>query len=356
MTYDRQAIPIDRTHGGNHHAGLIDFSVSINPLGPPLAAIDEYHAAAARITSYPAPYAADFERQVAAAIGVEPANVIAGNGSTQLIHLIFRALRFGHPAVVIPTFSEIANAAAVYASPARGLLLPEAEGFALAPALIERALDHGADAIFIGRPNSPTATLISQSTARAIAQACADRRAWCVFDEAFIDFTGEASMARLAADQPGIVVIRSMTKIFAMPGLRLGFAVATPETILRMRNALEPWSVSVAAEQVGLACLGISGTYLAETLRIVARERDFLYHRLNDHRELHVFPSAANFLMLAAGNERRPGDFGAFLNTQGTAIRDLASLPGSRPGLYRIGVRLRRDNERLAEATHLWHP
>jgi threonine-phosphate decarboxylase len=351
---DGVPIPIDRVHGGNHAAGLIDFSISINPLGPPPGAFEEYHAAASRITSYPPPYPAELERRIAEAAGVMPRSVIAGAGSTQLIYLAHRALRLSHPSVVIPTFSEIANAAAACGSPATGVVLRDAADFILDPNAIVQALDRGADAIFIGRPNSPTGTLIGDSAAQAIAHQCAQRGAWCIFDEAFIDFTGETSLAQFAAEHSRVIVIRSMTKIFAIPGLRLGFAVAAPETILRMRDALEPWSVSVPAERTGLACLNASSNYLTETLRTVAAERNSLERHLGAHPRLRVFPGTANFIMLAAANEREPGELRAFLASHGIAIRDLGRLPGSRAGLYRIGIRLRADNERLVEAARHW--
>jgi threonine-phosphate decarboxylase len=288
-------------------------------------------------------------------LDLPPSSVIAGNGSTQLIYLLFRALRPRHPCIVIPTFSEIANAAAACGSPAVGLRLAEAAAFALTPGAITGALDDRADAIFMGRPNSPTGTLLAEDAARAIARQCAERNAWCVFDEAFIEFTNERSMARFAIDHDHVIVIRSMTKIFAMPGLRLGYAVGAQSAISRMRECLEPWSVSIPAERVAFACLEASPSYLADTLRTVAAERDFLESGLKAHPRLSVFPSTANFLMVAVAGERLPGEFGAWLKSDGIAIRDLVQLPGCRPGLYRIGIRQRPDNQRLIAAAHRWH-
>ena len=356
VDYTAATIAIDRSHGGSPHAEFLDFSISVNPLGPPPGAMEEYHAAAPRITSYPAPYPVLFEQLIAQANGVAPANVMAGNGSTQLIYLIFRVLRPRNPFVVIPTFSEIANAAAACGTPASPVLLREASGFTLDPSALEAALARGADAIFIGRPNSPTGTFIPEATARDVARRCARQGAWCIFDEAFIEFAGDASLARFAADHPLVLVIRSMTKLYATPGLRLGFAIAAEETITRMRNAIEPWSVSVAAEQVGRACLSAPADYLERTLRTVAAERAFLTRQLGAHPHLRVFPSAANFLMVAVDGERQTSAFGDYLMDRGIAIRDLARLPGCRSGLYRIAVRLRLDNERLTEAAYAWHP
>jgi threonine-phosphate decarboxylase len=356
VDYTAATIAIDRSHGGSPHADVLDFSVSINPLGPPPEAIDEYHAAAVQITSYPAPYPVLFEQLIAQANGVAPASVIAGNGSTQLIYLIFRVLQPRNPFVVIPTFSEIANAAAACGTPASPIALQEALGFALEPNALEAALARGADAIFIGRPNSPTGSIISEDLARDLARRCARQGVWCIFDEAFIEFAGAASLARFAAANPLVLVLRSMTKLYATPGLRLGFAIAAEETITRMRNTIEPWSVSVAAEQVGRACLNAPADYLERTLRTVAAERAFLEHQLGAHPHLRVFPSAANFLMVAVEGERQTSAFREYLMDRGIAIRDLARLPGCRSGLYRIAVRMRPDNECLIEAVHGWRP
>src|SRR5215472_1976417 len=96
-THDVEAVMVqivfDRMHGGADSRALIDFSVSTNPFGPPPAALDAYHRAAEAIGSYPEPYAATLTAAIAASLGVAPANVLAGNGSTQLIYLIARVLR-----------------------------------------------------------------------------------------------------------------------------------------------------------------------------------------------------------------------------------------------------------------------
>src|SRR5438552_4273565 len=108
-----EIVPIDRTHGGAAPDGFLDFSASINPLGPPQAALDEYHAAASAISSYPSSYPARLTERVAEWLCVNSDEVIVGNGSTQLIHLLARVFRLKFPYVAIPTFSEFANAIAL---------------------------------------------------------------------------------------------------------------------------------------------------------------------------------------------------------------------------------------------------
>lgn len=347
-------IPLDRAHGGDVSSGVLDFSVSLNPLGPPAAALAAYHRAAAEIARYPAPYPDALAAKIADWIGVAPANVLVGNGSTQLIFLLARTFGWRRPAVAIPTFSEIANALALAGGEPAAIELAAARGWQFSVDDARRALAGGADALLAGRPNSPTGSMLEFDEARAIAAAAAQAGAACVFDEAFIDFVeNAASLARFAAAAPGLIVIRSLTKIFAIPGLRLGFVVAEPGTIARMRELIEPWSVNVVAERVGAACLDGAGEFIARTHALIACEREFVAAQLAHNPRLRPFPSAANFLM-AAAEEHAPGGFGRFMLARGIALRDLAALPGCGPHLYRIGLRGRADNQRLIDAAQAY--
>lgn len=348
---ERPPIPIDRTHGGDAPPGVLDFSVSLNPLGPPEAAIAAYFRAAGEICRYPAPYPGALAAQIADWVGVAPENVVVGNGSTQLIHLLARLFRWRRPAVAIPTFSEIANALTLAGGEPAAIRLRADRDWRLAANDAMGALAGGADAILAGRPNSPTGAMLEYEEAQAIAVAAAESGAACIFDEAFIEFAaGARSLAQFAAASPNLIVLRSLTKIFAIPGLRLGFAVANREIAERMRDALEPWSVNVAAERVGAACLDHAAGYIARTHALIARERAFVSGELARIARLRPFPSSANFLMLAA-DEDAPGAFGNFMHERGIAIRNLAALPGCDPHLYRIGLRSHAENQRLIEAT-----
>jgi threonine-phosphate decarboxylase len=350
-----RAITVDRIHGGNAPEGLLDFSASLNPLGPPPEALDAYQRALTRIASYPPVHPRSLERKFAEWIGVDPERVIAGNGSVHLIYVLVRVLRATKPYVVIPTFSEIANALAAAGSPAHSIQLVSESEFTLRVAPIASALRAGADALWLGRPNSPTGTIIDEKTALEIGGRCMARGAWCIFDEAFIDLAaGTRSLASLLDRNPRAIVLRSLTKSFAIPGIRLGFAVATPELVARMREAIEPWSVNAAAEAVAHACLELSADYLDRARAVVEDERDFIHCELSKIAALHVIPSAANFMMIEVARELSGGAFAAHMAKHRIAIRDLSQLPGCGPGMYRIAVRAHSDNERLVAAARLW--
>jgi threonine-phosphate decarboxylase len=281
--------------------------------------------------------------------------VLAGNGTTQLIYLVARVLLPRDPLVIVPTFSEIANALIAASTRPRAIALDAESGFRFDRDAISRGLEQGADAIFIGRPNSPTGTILSYEDALAVAREASRRRAWCVFDEAFLDFVSNGrSIVDIVANNPRVMVLRSLTKIFAIPGLRLGCVISHPDTVRMLRDVLEPWPVNIAAEQVGLACLENAPEFVRSTQKFIAEERARLIAQLAAHPRIHCFDSVANFMMIKIRDESAASDFARHLMTHRIAIRDLRTLPGAGPGYYRIGLRNRADNDLLIDAILKW--
>jgi threonine-phosphate decarboxylase len=348
-------IRIDRVHGGNRSDGVLDFSASINPLGPPRAALDAYHASVAEISSYPPAYPRHLEAALARWLGVEPEYVLAGNGSTQLIYLLARVLKPRLPVIVTPTFSELANSLIIEGIEPRALNTTSACNFQLCPEAAIKCLGDGADAIFIGRPNSPTGTILKIDEAAEIATTCERRDSWCVFDEAFIDFVQNArSSVAFAEKNRKVIVLRSLTKIFAIPGLRVGCVVGHPDAIGKLRDAIEPWSVNAVADHVTRACLDVADGFVRETREFVSVEVARIVDALSQLPGIHVFPSVANFMMLEIEGEQIAGAFGKHLLELGIMVRDLRKLPGCRAGLYRIGIRPKSDNDQFLKATSSW--
>jgi len=145
--------------------------------------------------------------------------------------------------------------------------------------------------------------------------------------------------------------MRSMTKLYAIPGLRLGYLVASADVVAELGRALEPWSVSGPAAAVGLACLAQTDSWRAEVRTAVQGERAHLKKQLAAIPGFTVFPSAANFLMFEV---RRQDRFSAHMLEHRIAVRDLSALPGAVPGWFRIAVRGRTDNDRLLEAARAY--
>jgi threonine-phosphate decarboxylase len=353
-------VAVDRTHGGVAPTNVIDFSASINPLGPPQAALDEYHAAAAAISSYPTPYPARLTAQIAEWLGVRSDEVIVGNGSTQLIHLFARVYQLMVPYIAIPTFSEFANAIALNNCTPYAIEPSRDDAFTVRLADVEHAMSHRAQAVFIGRPNSPTGSMVALDEAGAIAHECERFHAFCVFDEAFIDFAGRTQSAiALMRTVPerrrkGLIIIGSLTKIFAIPGLRVGFLAGPSTVIQELRKHLEPWSLNIVAERVALACLKQADEFERRTREWLVPERTYVRDQLCSIPGLHAFPSAANFLMFEVNEQTGSRTFHEFMLDHAIAVRDLRTLPGCSAGMYRVAVRLRNDNERLLAAARAY--
>jgi threonine-phosphate decarboxylase len=348
-------IAFDRSHGGATGPDLIDFSISINPFGPPPNAVAAYHEAAATIASYPEPYAETFTAAVATYLGLAPANILAGNGSNHLLYLIARVLRPNRPFIVIPTFSEIANSLLTLPTTPQAIVLRRERRFQFDLDALDRALTNGADALFLCRPNSPTGTTLALEDAAALAKRCAARQCWCVIDEAFIDFADDPRSAAALVDQnPWLIVTRSMTKLYAIPGLRLGYLAASESTATVLGRALEPWSVSGPAAAVGIACLAQSENWRNQICTALKAEREYLQDRLGAIAGITVFRSTANFLMFEVDHRARERSLHRHMVERGILVRDLAALPGAGPGLFRIGVRLRADNDHLIEAINAY--
>jgi threonine-phosphate decarboxylase len=348
-------IRIDRVHGGNRSDGVLDFSASINPLGPPRAALEAYHASVAEISSYPPAYPRHLEAALARWLGVESEYVLAGNGSTQLIYLLARVLKPRLPVIVTPTFSELANSLIIEGIEPRALNTTSDCNFQLYPEAAIKCVRDGADAIYIGRPNSPTGTILKIDEAAEIATACERRDSWCVFDEAFIDFVqGARSGVEFVKNNCKVIVLRSLTKIFALPGLRVGCVVGHPDAIGKLRDASEPWSVNAVADHVTRTCLDVDDGFVRETREFVSVEVARMTDALSQLPGIHIFPSVANFMMIEVEGERIPGAFAKHLLEHGIRVRDLRGLLGCRVGLYRIGIRLKSDNDRFLQAAGAW--
>jgi threonine-phosphate decarboxylase len=349
--YPSPRLLVDRTHGGGNREGLLDFSTNINPLGPPPEAIEAYNQAVMRISSYPPPSPRVLEAQIADSLGIDSACVLAANGSTQLIYLVARVLKLRSPWVVIPTFSEIANALVAARSEPLPLLTHSQSDFRLDLKDVHAVLRSCADGIFLGRPNSPTGNLIRLEEAAEIAAQCHRHDAWCVFDEAFIEFADDSrSLGQLASSSGKLLVLRSLTKIFAIPGLRLGYLVGNAKIVGMLRDVIEPWSVNVVAEAVALACLKVPANFLASTRDLIVTERRRIEDGLSRSEKFRVFSSSANFIMAEVLSEKSPGDFGRYLHSKEMIVRDLSTLPGCGPGFYRFGIRTRQDNQKLIAA------
>ena len=332
----------------------LDFSASVSPLGPPAAVPAAI--AAVDLAAYPDPHCLALREAIAGwhhSHGATPENIIVGNGSTELIHLLARA--YGGPALLLtPTYGEYDGAARIAGGPVITLdAIRSADGFhwdlAAAAAIIAARRPALA---FVCNPNNPTGALLAAADLRVLADAAARAGSLLVVDEAYINLSehhAAAGIVRLATQLPSVVALRSMTKDYALTALRLGYAVAAPPVVERLAALQPDWSVNGLAQAAGVAALS-DAEYLPRARAAVAQSRECLVAGLGQ-LGIRVYPTAANFALAPVGDA---AGLRAALARQGLFVRDCASF--GLPDCIRIGLRPAPDCRRLVAAiASLWN-
>lgn len=332
---------------------MLDFSANINPAGPPpevLAALADIAAHPRALESYPDPLGEPLRSAIAARLGLPAASIAIGNGASALIDVALRACEGDACIVPYPAFSEYRRA--LDAAGMRTVGVPLDSDFRLDRARLESVLrSEGARLLILSNPHNPSGALASRETMLAtiaLAHACGTQT---IVDEAFIDYAPESSVidAVLHAARP--VIVRSLTKFYGMPGVRVGYLAAHPQVARAIQLALPSWPIGQAEMRVAIAALGAEA-YAHEALRTNRIERAWLREELV-RVGVAVYPSAANFLLceLPCAHDRL-SDIGARLAREHRiVVRDARSYQGleHRP-LIRVAVRTREDNQRLIRA------
>ena len=344
-------------HGGNikelaGEAGLdeeeiLDFSANINPLGPPEWLRPTISRLVENVSHYPDPESSAFVQTVALHHDISPDEVIAGNGTSQLIFVLCRALSPQRTVLPVPCYIDYARAARLAESRVTEVQIPEHNGFR--PDLEGLATRLGAgEVVFIGQPNNPTGLAVDPDELRSLARNNPDTVV--VVDEAFADFP--AVLNSMIDDRPpNVVVLRSMTKFYAVPGLRLGYAVADAALADKVRELLPPWSMNVFAQEVGRRAL-MDVEYARQTRDLVEVERKHLGRELKKLGGMTVYPGRANFLMVRIDRPdmAAPELAEELLHRDGIAIRVCENFTGLDERFFRLAVRVREENDRLIAA------
>ncbi len=348
------------SHGGNVYAfartlgvepeDILDFSASINPLGFPRSARSAYRQALAKVVHYPEPYSESLTLALVDYHKLDPSAILVGNGSTQLIHLCARTLAPRRTLLVAPLFSE--HEAAFRATGATvDYFLLRPPSFALVQEQLARTLADGShDTLVLTNPNSPTGTLTERAQLEELARMCRKTKTRLLVDETFIDWQEEESIKQSAVRNQHVILFRSLTKFFALPGLRVGYLIAHPTIINHMKARLEPWSVNTVAQEVGKACLQ-DQQFIERSRTFLVCEREWLCSRLRALSGLHVFPSQANFLLAQLlRQDMTARDLADHLAQHQLLIRACDNFVGLGKQFFRVAVRTRKENLRLLKA------
>jgi len=339
------------SHGGNIYEvkrkfkkEVVDFSANINPLGLPPALKRALCEGLDKIRHYPDPGARGITESIAKYWEISDENILLGNGSVELIYLIMYSYRPKTTFIPVPTFSEYERAAKMVNSKVQFLKLKEKQGFSFNSGHFNKA-----DTFFICNPNNPTGNLILKNP--SLIERLADKL--LVVDEAFMDFLPNQKDYTLiwrAVKNRKIIVLRTFTKFFSLPGLRIGYIVAHKEVINKLRQHQVPWSINSLAQIAAEKILN-NKEYISKTYTLIEKERSFLLRRLAKIRRLKVYPSVANFLLIKI---EKPGitskSLKELLIKKGVLIRDCGNFRNLGDNYICVAVRTHKENLKLLAA------
>ncbi|MCG0276787.1 MAG: threonine-phosphate decarboxylase CobD [Thermosediminibacteraceae bacterium] len=349
-----------RSHGGNiyeiskkcglNYKEILDFSANINPLGFPNSVREIIKRKIDDIIYYPDSGQKEIKEAAAFYYGVKEENVLPGNGSVELINLIIEALRPTKVIIPSPTFTEYA-----LASQSRRirveLLDMTKNDFNWDDALIEaikKRICPGA-LVVICNPNNPTGHLIKKDIIKVLIAETEKKKAFLLLDEAFMDFVGEdESSCTEVVHRSNFIVLRSLTKFFALPGLRIGFALTNKELINEIEKLKDPWNVNTFAAAVGKAVLK-DRAYIEKTREYIFREKEFLWNGLKQFYCFQPFRPAANFIFVKITAEFKTSFLAGELLKRGIVIRECTDFAFLDDTYFRVAVKNRRANETLLE-------
>jgi threonine-phosphate decarboxylase len=334
---------------------FLDFSANINPRGLPARARERLarDASDARLLSlYPDRSARRLREALSQHLGVTAEAILVGPGAESLLAPILRYLQPPQALVPVPAFSEYRRVCEQQQIEFAPFPLHRSELFRIPVDRLCRHIEsESPGVVLLNNPHNPSGAMLDHREVRLVANTALSTHSTLLVDEAFIDYVPHSSFVREAATQPGLIVIRSLTKFYGCPALRVGYAVAHPKTIQQIQSLLPTWSVTQLASDA-LAEAVTDTEYAEESLRENAVEREWLMESL-EQLGLFVFPSGANYLFLGlhgdmpAASELRT----RLIAKHRILIRNCDSYEGLTPGRYvRVAVRAREENCRLIQA------
>jgi threonine-phosphate decarboxylase len=350
------------THGGNSRAiaeasgtdpdKIIDFSASINPLSPPGCVSQLLLETPRLLQQYPDPHCSLITERISKTTGAPKDWIRVTNGSTEMIYLLPHLFNEKQEVAILdPCFSEYENAFIAFGIQTHSIPLNATKGFQVDPSSLFSKLDtiRHLGAIVLGNPASPTGKLYGELLA-PLQEYCEERDIVLIVDEAFIDFSSTQNSAwNLVKNKKNLILIRSLTKFYSIPGLRVGYGILHPEKIRQIAPRQYPWSVNALAQTVGAEVI-LDKIFQEKTRSWTQNERNFMLESLNFISAIEVFPSAANFLLFRIRDNSEPMGLYQYLLSQSLLIRNCGNFKGLDESFFRISLKSRQENQKLADS------
>lgn len=334
---------MNNIHGGDIYRNQvnIDFSININPLGVPDAIVSALHEAVNHCNQYPDLSARQLKQAVSKMLDVPQKYLLFGNGASELFMAIVHGILPQKTVIAVPSFYGYEYAAKATGSEIIYYKTTKEHDFSLKEDFLS-VLTKDVDLLFLANPNNPTGNLMSREYLRSILHHCQNQGIHVVLDECFIEFCEEgSSIIEEIGQYENLILVRAFTKIFAIPGVRLGYLVCSNSTLYqKISRQLPEWNLSCFAQAAGCACASQTA-FMKKTADYVRKEHSFLETGLKQFG-IRTYPGKANFLLLYSDSPLYE-----LLLEQGILIRDCSNFRGLGKGFYRVAVKTRKENEIL---------
>lgn len=357
-------------HGGNLREAeekfgkndFLDLSANINPFGPPPGVWERLRNALPEITHYPDPENKRLTQKLSEQYNLPPEQILVGNGAGELLFSLTLALKPKKILIPVPGFSEYERAAQAVGAEVQYMKLG-VKGWDSLPRvetpddktqfmnLWQQALAD-CDLAYINSPHNPTGSVLRQDQLKIILEIAQKLNCWVVFDESFYDFliNNDRWTARtFLQDYSILLVIYSMTKFFALPGIRLGVLFSNPEVINRLRKYRDPWCVNVLAEEAGIEALEDSA-FPAEVRHKLSESRKFFYSEFNRNQfeALTLHCTRVNFALIEI-KDRTSTEVVENLGKLGILVRNCNNFQGIEGQYFRVAIKDKESMSQLIE-------
>lgn len=342
-------------HGGNIEEiarkfrvkkdSIIDFSSNVNPFFCPQYVAGIMRSSVSKTCQYPDRKSTSLKKALGKHLNIDARHIVIGNGSSDLIYRMTSELKPKSALTLAPTFGEYEKALMNVGAKIKYLFLQEKNNFSCSvDEIINKAYE--TNILFLCNPNNPTGKIVPRQELERLILRLRRKKTILVLDEAFIDLEKRESIIDLAVKNDNLLVLRSMTKFFGLPGLRLGYAVGSINHIRRIENFGQPWPVNVFAQSAGELIIK-DKNFEKKAKKKLLNEREYLYRQLRQIKGLEPFPSSANFILIKIEGRTSSHQLQSLLIKRNLLIRDCSNFRGLGNKYIRVAVRKRTENKIL---------
>ena len=338
---------------------IISFSANVNPLGISYKLREDLPLHIDAITSYPDRKYTALRKSISEYIQTDYQNILVGNGSTELISLLIQLLHPKKSCIIGPTYSEYEHEVLLDGGQAYYFRLFEEENFHLNEKALLDTLTPDTDLLVICNPNNPTSSQITAKTIGNILDCCKEKKIFVMIDETYVEFSEnykDVTAVPLTQLYDNLIVLRGISKFFAAPGLRLGYAVCSNKKLLQKINSQKnPWTINSLAAIAG-EIMFQDETYIKDTFQLISAERKRICGILDGYSSIKYYPPHANFILLRILKDTLTGEelFEQAIQ-KGLMIRDCSSFPFLDNHYIRFCFMNKKENDALLDVLFSKH-